>query len=808
MEMKIKDNFFTKFLALAIILLFFGSLIPVIDAHSIGISKITSEYTPDTKIEENNIFLDYSNKEEYVSEQIIVKFNDNLDISPTDFDNRVNIGISSVDKLNNLHQVKSIKPASTFQNSYLGNVYVLTLPQNSDINPIIEEYKKDNNVVYAEPNYLYYAYNTPNDPKFSSQWALDQEFDNDIDAPEAWDIETGDEDIVIAVIDTGVDYYHPDLRDNIYINEDEIPGNRRDDDFNGYIDDVYGWDFYNKDNDPFDDQGHGTHCAGTASAVTNNEIGVAGVSWNCKIMPVKFLSSTGNGTTTDGINAITYAANNGADVISMSWGGGFPSFLMESALRIAHSKGVVLVAAAGNDNSKAKHYPSGYEDVISVAATDINNYRAYFSNYGSWVDVAAPGVNIISTVPNNKYESYSGTSMACPHVAGLAGLILSKDNSLSPDRVRSIIEYSIDRLDPYDFPLRRGKINAYKALQRGTGNVDSIIESPYHGQEVEGTIDIIGTASGEGFEYYTIEYTKNAETEESEWLELTNSANSIKNQKMFSIDTTELAEGLYTIRLRVISDNSVYEDTIWILINNEINTINVDDDGGPDIDHTTIHQAIYDAGNGDTIYVYNGLYCEDLKIFRSINLTGEDKEFTIINGTEQNNVIFVSATDVKISDFTIQNGGINKGVYLYESENVDLNDNIIQDNWIGIKLSYSRLNTIQNNIVLNNTCMGILLTRRSHKNQILKNDFMCTFPIFYINAYFRNSFFNRWNGNYWDDWIGLKINRLSWKPKRISGKLFDFWPDTNPALFEEIYHSRLTLLANYDRNPASEPNFA
>ena len=252
-------------------------------------------------------------------------------------------------------------------------------------------------------------------------------------------------------------------------------------------------------------------------------------------------------------------------------------------------------------------------------------------------------------------------------------------------------------------------------------------------------------------------------------------------------------------------EDGIYEDTIWIIINNRVNTFKVDDNGGPGIDQTSIRWGIYDAGERDSVYVYNGTYKEDLRIYKSIKLIGQNKTTTIINGTGHGDVVYISANGANISGFTIQNSGIYRGVFFYKAKDNILYDNKISNNWIGIKLSYSRKNTIKNNIVIDNLWVGILLTRRSNRNKILYNNFFSPIPIFYINAFFRNSYFNRWRGNYWDDWIGLKINLMRWKPKRIPGRMFDFFPNLAPSIFEDIYHSKLTIRANFDLFPANEP---
>jgi len=244
--------------------------------------------------------------------------------------------------------------------------------------------------------------------------------DKDIDGPEAWDLLTGSKDVLVGIIDTGIDRNHEDLSENMWTNPNEIAGNGVDDDQNGYIDDIHGWDFYNNDNNPHDDNSHGTHCAGTIGAVGNNGKGVVGVSWKVSMVGLKFLGGSGGGYLSDGIKSIAYATKIGVDLTSNSWGGGGYSSSMKTAIDEAAAAGIGFVAAAGNhagDNDAYPSYPASYEseNVISVGAHDHFAKSAYFSCYGKTsVDLFAPGVNILSTIPGNGYASYSGTSMAHP----------------------------------------------------------------------------------------------------------------------------------------------------------------------------------------------------------------------------------------------------------------------------------------------------------------------------------------------------------------------------------------------------------
>lgn len=361
---------------------------------------------------------------------------------------------------------------------------------------------EDPEIEYAEPNYIMEAQMVPDDPYYHSQGSWGQDYDDlwglkKIECEQAWDISQG-EGVVVAVIDSGVYYNHPDLAANIWSNEAELNGDPDvDDDGNGYIDDIRGWDFAYDDNDPDDVYGHGTHCAGTIAATGNNVIGVVGVAPEAKIMAVRGLGDSGSGNTLNLAQAICYAADNGADILSNSWGGGGISDTLEAAFNYAYSLGCVSVASAGNDGRDAKlTTPANIDSVIAVAASTQNDEKCHFSNYGFLIDVTAPGggyvgelkggisdsCNIISTVcdnsiiakqyPNLKvsygYYRLAGTSMAGPHVAGLAAILKSAYPTDSSDAIRSRIiagADNIDGLNPgFGQLLGGGRINAMNSL--------------------------------------------------------------------------------------------------------------------------------------------------------------------------------------------------------------------------------------------------------------------------------------------------------------------------------------------------------
>jgi len=306
--------------------------------------------------------------------------------------------------------------------------------------------KEVESIAYAEPDYVRHTTSIPNDPMYGNLWGLAK-----ISMPDTWDLATGSRDSVVAVIDTGMDMDHPDLLENLWINTIEIPNDGADNDGNGYIDDVNGWDFVSEDDDPEDGDGHGTHCAGTIGAVGNNANQVVGVCWEVSIMPLRVGTSQGL-MDSDIVDGIRYAARNGAKVLSNSYGGPGFSQTIYDAVEYANNQGCIFVAAAGNDasdNDALPQYPASYElpNVISVAATDSNDDLASFSNYGATsVDLAAPGVEIVSTYLNGETETLQGTSMACPHVAGALALLVSESEDIEPAAAKQALLESVDEV--------------------------------------------------------------------------------------------------------------------------------------------------------------------------------------------------------------------------------------------------------------------------------------------------------------------------------------------------------------------------
>ncbi len=360
----------------------------------------------------------------------------------------------------------------------ISGLQLVKIPANISLEDAIHIYSQNAYVLYVEPNQVYQIGLIPNDTSFNNQWGL---YNNgqiiygwwgiagaDINAVNAWNISTGSSNVVIAVLDTGIDLNHIDLQGNLWINRGEIPNDGIDNDNNGYIDDYYGWDFFNNDNDPSDDNGHGTSIAGVIAAVGNNSQGITGVMWNAQIMTLKFLDKYGYGTDEDALDAILYANKMGAHVINNSWNGGSYSKVLKDAISLSKA---LVVCAAGNEsknNDIIPEYPASYtcSNLISVAATDMEDYITYFSNYGiTSVDVAAPGTYIYSTLPGNKYGFSSGTSMSTAFVSGLAGLIKSVRPDLTNIQIKNTILNNVDvKSSLVGKILTGGRINAYKAL--------------------------------------------------------------------------------------------------------------------------------------------------------------------------------------------------------------------------------------------------------------------------------------------------------------------------------------------------------
>lgn len=362
----------------------------------------------------------------------------------------------------------------------LSHIYRLHLAPGADVIQAVQILNANPAVAYAEPDYRAQIITTPNDSLYPSQWGL-----STINTPAAWDVVTGTVDLVIAVVDSGIDTTHPDLSNQLWVNPGEIPSNGVDDDSNGKIDDLHGWNFVGTGTDLSDSAGHGTEVAGIIAAATNNGVGVAGMCWNCRLMVVKVTQSD-VANYSDIAAGVAYAAQKGAKVINLSLGGPSDSSTLRAAIAAA-AQTAVIVGGAGNDNNNAAFYPAAYNDaVLAVAGTTSSDTKVGTSNYGIWVDVSAPGEAITTTFSGSGYGSASGTSMAAPFVAGLAGLLRSQHPSWSPNQVRAQIIHtanSIDGVNPsYTGALGSGRIDAGQAVATAAVPLLSVFSASVNGQ--------------------------------------------------------------------------------------------------------------------------------------------------------------------------------------------------------------------------------------------------------------------------------------------------------------------------------------
>jgi len=448
---------------------------------SVASASSNSAGKPSYDKERVNFITDPNTGRKYVADQVIVQFKTQNTGDPS----------SSNDKIRMAHSRVGAKVKEDFSNYGIPGLQVVQLANGTDVDSAIKEYQANPDVVYAEPDYIIsipsdqsgplerdinsvHLLSTPNDPYFTELWGLHNTGQTggtpgaDINATSAWEISTGSNSVIVAVVDTGVMYTHSDLSANIWTNPGEIPGNGIDDDHNGYIDDVHGWNFITNTPDPLDDHGHGTHVSGTIGAVGNNGIGVAGVNWHVSIMALKFLNSSGIGSTSDAISAIQYANIKNASVISNSWGGTVNDPALKAAIDASPA---IVVCAAGNDATSADVYPEypaafNSSNIISVAATNQNDQLSSFSNYGSLsVDLAAPGTNIFSTYYDGTYEFMQGTSMATPHVSGVAALVKSVNPQLTNIQIKNIILNNVDVIPSLTGKVNTsGRLNAFKAV--------------------------------------------------------------------------------------------------------------------------------------------------------------------------------------------------------------------------------------------------------------------------------------------------------------------------------------------------------
>lgn len=461
----------------------------------------------------------------------------------------------------------------------LENIYVLTTNQpQANILGMAQALSINPNVVYAEPNYLFKAHSQelPNDylvshapdgitwskEIFGAQcedlWALKK-----IEADKAWEISQG-KNVVVAVIDTGIDCNHPDLKENIWLNQREIPGNGIDDDQNGFIDDYYGYDFVADSANPIDRFGHGTHVAGIIASTGDNNIGIIGVAPQAKLMSIKAMDDQGRGFISDAAKAVRYTADNGAQVINVSWGVSAESLVLIDVMHYAYLKGCVVVASVGNDNVDAQaQSPANIDTVIAVATSDQKDEKYSASNYGRKIDVFSPGVDIVSTMSDssvlagakqrvaNGYYILNGTSVAAPYVSGTAALILAKNKNLTADQVRFALQMSADRLASLP-----GRLNAFKAVEFDPADYKVGISLKDKSIIKSDRIEIRGSASlGSEFEKYELSYQPKDKKENLPSGIIKSSTYSKQDDFLgfWDTDSQKLPDGKYILTLKAIT---------------------------------------------------------------------------------------------------------------------------------------------------------------------------------------------------------------------------------------------------------------
>lgn len=542
-------------------------------------------------------------------------------------------------------------------------------------------------VKYVEPNARVTAFLTPNDSNWSVQWGPRK-----ICADFVWNNTFGSSDVLVAILDSGVDYTHPDLAPN-------------------YV--ALGYDWVNSDSDPMDDYGHGTHCAGILAAKINNSVGIAGVA-QVRIMAEKVLDQNGVGYDAWAASGIIHATNKGAKIISMSLGGYTVSETLQYAVRYAYDHDVLLVAAAGNEGRDVKNYPAAYDEVIAVGATDQFDNRASFSNYGSWLELVAPGVEIYSLLPDNSYKIASGTSMACPHVSGVAALVWSIYANFSRNTVRQILRRSADDLGAigFDHYYGYGRVNAEKAIASVPEHDLAAIEPKQPHPLNPGKVGMFNVSvynAGKNEELdVAVQFLVNGTIVGSS---VVNSIDPDRSEiAKFTWNTTVV--GTYNVTFHavpVLGENYIENnDVSETLIVRFPTTLKVPED------YISIGNAVEDAGPGDVISVSEG-YCPEGEVdIRKTNLTLVANGSVVMNGLRQDNALHIKADWVNVTGFVIQNGS-RSGVCVEGKHNV-LESNIIQNNRWGIQIYNSSDCTVKLNLLVNNTDSGLSLLDSGNNN--------------------------------------------------------------------------------------------
>ncbi|MBN1480438.1 T9SS C-terminal target domain-containing protein [candidate division KSB1 bacterium] len=483
-------------------------------------------------------------------------------------------GSHAVDAVLSEYKMRHIAPvfphASLRTETELAQWIVVDFPEATDTHAAIASLQAAG-ALEVSLNRRFRLHYRPNDALYFEQYALKK-----IHAEQAWDLQRGTKEVLVAVIDTGIDYSHPDITNNLWLNRgedingngqvDESDYNGLDDDGNGFIDDIRGWDFTDapnypdsgdyllRDNDPMDEHGHGTGVAGIIAAEADNEIGIAGLAFNCRVMNLRAFNGSGYGEEDDAASAILYAISNGARVINMSFGDVFVSRLLEDVIQYAYQQDVILVASAGNSSTDEIHYPSGFAETISVGASDDNDVLAGFSNFGATVDLVAPGSYVLSLDRDAEYHNWNGTSFSAPYVSAAAALVLSDRPALNADAVRAILVNAADDLGHpgWDDTYGAGRLNVLWALEQQSHVIAHISEPALDAGFSHAPIQIYGSAWSPSFRHYDLYYGEGDNPQE--WLSISTG----KKQRLIDgLLTTweELPdlEGAYTVKLTVTS---------------------------------------------------------------------------------------------------------------------------------------------------------------------------------------------------------------------------------------------------------------
>lgn len=661
---------------------------------------------------------------------------------------------------------------------------VVSFSLQNDASLFLREARKTRLTRYIEPNLrLKVIQFEPNDPSWGIEqhsWQLKK-----IEANWAWNNTIGNDTIRVVFIDTGIDYNHEDLEAN-------------------YV--AGGYDWVNNDNDPMDDNthSHGTHCAGILAATINNSKGISGLA-QVQIMAEKAVDSSGIGEFADLSNAIIHAAENcSADIISMSWGHYFRSNLIYDAVKVAHDAGVLLVAAAGNEDWSGMLYPAAFNEVIAVGATDVGDHRASYSNYGDWVELTAPGgdedewplMMIWSTKRNNNYGSLMGTSQACPHVAGLAALILSQHPDMTRDQLRIHLRKNTNDLgEPgFDQYFGHGRINANKSVSQPPPSHDVLIlkwdKPPYADLTPEKLTDFNATILNYGLSgenNIVVQLLVNGTIKDNTTIGFLASGESTTVNLSWNATT----EGVHNVTIHVlpVGNEDINDNTVQGNVTTEVGVVRV----GPEF-YTAIQDAVDAARSGDTIKVPNGTYYETVNIYKNnLKLEGENCEGTQINGVNIGwwGFVAVAVDNVYITRFEIKGYAkcqVNydpflrcSGILLEASENSTIITNKIWDNGYGIILTFACKNTLVTDNIIRGNSNGIFLDwtyfepsniirgnyivynnngtvlRRTLNNSIYHNNFINQSFYNLINdTMSSNKWHGRWNvtGNYWSDYTG------------------------------------------------------